>query len=52
MKLRKGNGIVEKNRNRRGVEKNIDMSVEYSTIGCKVNAAFIIILRMCRRENI
>ncbi len=29
-KARRGNGIVEKNRSRRGIEKSIDMSVEYS----------------------
>jgi hypothetical protein len=39
--------IVEKNRSRRGVEKNRYRNVEYSTVGCKVTVAFIIIFRMC-----
>ncbi len=36
MKVGGGSGIVEKNKSRRGVEKSRKMSVEYSTIDCKV----------------
>jgi hypothetical protein len=47
------NGIAEKNRNKRGVEKNAyRRCVEYSTVNCKVTTAFIIIFGMCRREGI
>jgi hypothetical protein len=52
MKVGGGNIIVEKNRSRRGVEKNREWNVEYSAIGCKVAPAFIIIFKMCRREGI
>ncbi len=50
-KARGGNGIVEKNINRRGVEKTKERSVEYLTIGCKVGATFII-FEMCRKEGV
>ncbi len=47
-----GSGIVEKNINRRGVEKNIErISFEYSFVGYKVVIAFII-FGMCRKEGI
>jgi hypothetical protein len=53
MKARGGSGIVEKNRNRRGVEKSIKRRhVEYLFVGYKVVAAFIIIFGMCRREGV
>jgi hypothetical protein len=47
-----GNKIVEKNRSRRGVENNRKRNVEYSAVGCKVVATFIIIFGMCKREGI
>jgi hypothetical protein len=44
---------IEKDRNRKGVEKSIKRRhVEYSTDGCKVAAAFIIIFGMCKKEGI
>jgi hypothetical protein len=53
MKVRIGSGIVEKNKSRRAVEKNIKRRhVEYSTIGCEVAITFIIIVGKCRRKNI
>jgi len=53
MKTRGGNGIVEKNKSRRTIENNIKRRlVEYSTIGCKVVTAFIIIFGMCKREGV
>ncbi len=52
MKAGRGSGIVEKNRSKKGVEKSREKSVEYSTVGYKVTATFIIIFRMCRREGI
>jgi hypothetical protein len=51
-KVRRGRGIVEKNKNRRGVEKSRKRRVQYSTIGDKVVTVFIIIFRMCTREGI
>jgi hypothetical protein len=51
MKVGRGNGIVEKNKSRRGVENSRERRlVEYSTIGCKVIVVFII--KMCKREGI
>jgi hypothetical protein len=47
MKARKGRGIVENNRSKRGVEKSKERSVEYSVVGFKVVVAFIIIFGMC-----
>jgi hypothetical protein len=52
MKVRGGSEIVEKNKSRRGVENNRDRNVEYSVVGCKVVATFIIIFGMCKREGI
>jgi hypothetical protein len=53
MKARGGSGIVEKNINRRGVEKSREKRhIKYSTIGYKVAATFIIIFKMCKREGI
>jgi hypothetical protein len=52
MKAGRGSGIVEKNRSKKGVEKSREKSVEYSTVGYKVTATFIIIFRRCRREGI
>jgi hypothetical protein len=52
MKVVGGNRIVEKNRNKRGVEKSRERSVEYSIVGCKVAIAFIIIFGMWRREDV
>jgi hypothetical protein len=52
MKARGGSEILEKNRSRRGVEKNKKRSVEYSVVGYKVIVAFIIIFGMCRREGV
>jgi hypothetical protein len=51
MKAREGSKIIEKKKSRKGVEKSRERSIEYSTIRCKVAAAFII-FRMCRRESI
>ncbi len=50
MKVRRGSIIVDKNKSKRGVMKRRKKSVEYSDIGCKVVATFIIIFRMCKRE--
>jgi len=47
-----GSEIAENNRNRRGVEKSRKRNVEYSTIGCKIATAFIIIFGMCKRQGI
>jgi hypothetical protein len=53
MKIGKGSEIVEKKRSRRGVEKNMERkNVEYLAIGCKVVVTFIIIFKMCKRDNI
>jgi hypothetical protein len=52
MKVGGGSEIVEKNRSRRGVEKNKKRIVEYSAIGYKVTVTFIIMFKMCRREGI
>jgi hypothetical protein len=52
MKVGGGSGIVENNRSKKGVEKSRKKSVEYSIVGYKVTATFIIIFRMCRREGI
>jgi len=53
MKVGGGSGIVKKNRSKRRIEKSRERrNVEYSTIGCKVAIAFIIIFKMCRREGI
>jgi hypothetical protein len=53
MKARGGSRIVEKNKSRKGVEKSTQRRrVEYSTIGCKVIIAFIIIFGMCKREGV
>jgi len=53
MKAGGGIIIVNKNKSKRGVEKNKERrSAEYSGIGCKVFAAFIIIFKMCKREGI
>jgi hypothetical protein len=53
MKVRGGSGIVEKNRSRKGVEKSTKRrSVEYSTVVCKVVAAFIMIFGMCKKEGV
>jgi hypothetical protein len=53
MKVGKGSNIIEKNKSRRGVEKSKEkMTVEYSAIGCKVTATFIIIFGMCKRKGI
>jgi hypothetical protein len=52
MKVGGGSILVEKNKSRKGVEKNIKRSVEYSIVGCKVVIAFIIIFGMCRREGV
>jgi hypothetical protein len=50
---RGGNGIVEENRNRRGVKNSRERRlVEYSTVGYKVATAFIINVRMCKREGV
>jgi hypothetical protein len=48
----RGSGIVEKNKSRKGVNKSKERSVEYSTIGYKVTATFIIIFKMCRKEGV
>jgi len=48
-----GSGIVEKNKSSRTIENNIKRRlVEYSTIGCKIVTAFIIIFGMCKREGV
>ncbi len=47
-----GSGIVEKNKIRKGVKKSREKNVEYSAIGYKVVATFIIIFRMCRKEDL
>jgi hypothetical protein len=48
-----GSGIIENNKNRRGVEKNKKRRcVEYLAVGCKVVSAFIIIIEMCRKEGV
>jgi hypothetical protein len=53
MKSRGGSKIVEKNRSRRGIEKNKERkNVEYSTVSYKFVTAFIIIFGMCKREGI
>ncbi len=53
MKVGGGSKIVEKNNNRKGVEKSKEKRcVEYSIVGCKVVAAFIIIFKMCRRVGV
>jgi hypothetical protein len=53
MKVGGGSKIVEKNRSKRGVEKSKERRcVEYSIIGCKVVATFMIIFGMCRRKNV
>jgi hypothetical protein len=52
MKARGGSEIVEDNRSRRGVEKNRERIVEYSVVGCKVVATFIIIFGLCKREGV
>jgi hypothetical protein len=52
MKVGGGSEIVEHNRSRRGIEKSRDRSVEYSIVGYKVVAPFIIIFEMCKREGI
>jgi hypothetical protein len=43
--------IVEKNRNRRGIERSRERSVEYSTVGCMVTITFIM-FGMWKREVI
>jgi hypothetical protein len=52
MKVGRGSGIIENNRSRKGVKKNIHKSVEYSTINHNVTTAFTIIFGMCKRESI
>jgi hypothetical protein len=53
MKARGGSKIVEKNNNRKGTKNSRErMHVEYSTIGYKVVATFIIIFGMCKREGV
>jgi Uri superfamily endonuclease len=53
MKIGGGSGIVEKNKNKRGVEKSKKRRhVEYLAIRCKVVVAFIIIFGMCKREGV
>jgi hypothetical protein len=48
-----GSGIVEKNKSSRTIENNIKRRlVEYSTIGCEVITAFIIIFGMCKKEGV
>jgi hypothetical protein len=51
MKAGGGSGIVEMNKSRRRVEKRRKRSVEYSIVGYKVIASFII-FKMCKREGI
>jgi hypothetical protein len=52
MKVGGGSKIVEKNKSRKGVEKNRKIRcVEYSTVGYKVVTTFIIIFKMCRRKS-
>jgi hypothetical protein len=36
MKVGGGTEIVEKNRSKKGVEKNKERSVEYSSVDCKI----------------
>jgi hypothetical protein len=50
MKPGGGNRFVEKNINRRGVEKNRERSVEYSVVGYKVTITFIIIFKCAERK--
>ncbi len=53
MKTRGGSGIVEKNKNRIGVEKSKTWRhVEYSTVGYKVVVAFIFIFGMCKKKSV
>jgi hypothetical protein len=52
MKAGGGSGIIEKNKNRRGVEKSRERTVEYLIISYKVIATFIIIYGMCKRESV
>jgi hypothetical protein len=53
MKIKTGSGIIEKNKIRRGGEKSREKRcVEYSAIGCKVTATFIIFFKMCMREGV
>jgi hypothetical protein len=44
--------FLEKNRSRRGVEKNRKRSLEYLIVGCKVIVTSIIIFRMCKKESV
>jgi hypothetical protein len=53
MKVGVRNGIVEKNKSRKAVEKSTKRRrVEYLAIGCEVVVTFIIIFKMCKRKNI
>jgi hypothetical protein len=53
MKARGGSKIVEKNKNKKGVENSKERRrVEYSTVGFKVATAFVIIVGMCKREGV
>jgi hypothetical protein len=52
MKAGRENKIVKNKINKIGVEDSKERSVEYSAVGCKVIATFIIIFRMCRREGV
>jgi hypothetical protein len=52
MKVGGESEIVEKNKIKRGIEKNKKRSVEYSALRCKVVTTFIIIFGMCRREGV
>ncbi len=52
MKVGGGNGIIENNISKRGVEKSKKRSVEYSAVSCNVVVTFIIISGMCKREGI
>jgi hypothetical protein len=53
MKVRGGSGIIENNRNKRGVGKSRKRRhVEYLAISRKVATTFIIIFEMCRKEAI
>jgi hypothetical protein len=52
MKVGGGSEIVEKNKSKRGVEKNRERNVEYLVVGYKVTVAFIIIFKMCKREGV
>ncbi len=52
-KARGGNGIVENNKSRKGVENSKKRRlVEYSAVGYRVAAAFIINVGMCKREGV